>query len=129
MSGLTPKLPMKLDPRQGYTLLTDVKTLASQNFLMLLLTNPGERMMDSNFGVGLKRMLFENFGSSRIVTFEQRLRSQVSRYSPYLQIVAVDYGDSDVDGSLLSISIRIYITPLGTSSNITIESDGNIITS
>ena len=95
---------------------------------MLLLTNPGERIMDSEFGVGLRQLLFENFGSSKVVSFEQRLKKQVERYAPYARILKIDYGDTNQDGSFLSIKITLFIIPLGATSNIPIDSSGNIIT-
>lgn len=129
MAGFAPKLPLKLDAQQGYTLISDLKNLVKQNFLMLLLTNPGERIMDSSFGVGLKRLLFENFGSSNVVNFEQRLTNQVSKYIPYIKISNIDYGNTDQDGSLLSLKISIFIIPLGSSVNFIIQSNGQVITS
>lgn len=127
MSGYVPKLPLKLSSQQGYHMIEDLKGLAKQNFLMLLLTNPGERIMDSNFGIGLKRMLFENFNSNSISDFEDRLRSQVSRYAPYLDIIEVDYENTSEDRNILSVKIRIFIIPLGTSENIIIQSNGELI--
>lgn len=127
MSGLSPRLPLKFEREQGYQLIRDLKGLVRQNFLMLLLTNPGERIMDSDFGVGLRRLLFENFGSSKVVSFEQRLKSQVERYAPYIKILNLDYGNTNQDGSFLSIKITLYIVPLGETVNLTIDSSGNII--
>ena len=59
MAGLTPQLPLARDAINGYTLITDYKTLVRQNFKNLLFTIPGERVMDRDFGIGLKRYLFE----------------------------------------------------------------------
>lgn len=129
MAGYGPKLPLKLGTEQGYTLITDLKTLSKQNFLMLLLTNPGERMMDSNFGVGVRRLLFENYSPILKSNFEQRLRNQIQVYAPYISIRNIDYGNTNIDGSLLSVVITYFIIPLGDSVNLTIESNGNIITS
>jgi phage baseplate assembly protein W len=128
MSGFSPKLPLRFEREQGYELIRDLKGLVRQNFLMLLLTNPGERIMDSEFGVGLRQLLFENFGSSKVVSFEQRLKKQVERYAPYIRILKIDYGDTNQDGSFLSIKITLFIIPLGATSNISIDSSGNIIT-
>lgn len=128
MSGFSPRLPLRFEREQGYELIRDLKGLVRQNFLMLLLTNPGERIMDSNFGVGIRRLLFENFGSSRIVSFEQRLNKQIEIYAPYVRVLSVDYGDTNQDGAFLSIKITLYIIPLGDTDNITIDSSGNIIT-
>lgn len=128
MSGYAPKLPLKLSSEQGYFLISDLKSLSRQNFLMLLLTNPGERIMDGNFGVGIKKLLFENYSAFLKLNFEQRLKSQVSLYTPYINISNISYGNTDIDGSLLSIKITYFIIPLGDYANITIESNGNIIT-
>lgn len=129
MAGFGPKLPLKLSTEQGYTLISDLKTLSKQNFLMLLLTNPGERIMDSNFGIGVRRLLFENYSPLLKTNFEQRLRNQVQVYTPYIKIINVDYGDTSIDGYLLNISISYFIIPLGNSVNLTIQSNGDIISS
>jgi phage baseplate assembly protein W len=129
MSGFAPKLPLKLDAEQGYTLIEDLKSLSKQNFLMLLLTNPGERIMDGNFGVGIKTFLFENFGPLTKSNFEKRLREQIQIYTPYIAILSIDYNNTNIDGSLLYITISYFIVPLGDSVNITIQSNGDIISS
>ena len=129
MAGFAPKLPLKLGTEQGYTLISDLKSLSKQNFLMLLLTNPGERIMDGNFGVGIRRLLFENYSPLLKLNFEQRLKNQIQIYAPYISIRNIDYGDTDIDGSLLNIKITYFIIPLGSSVNLTIESNGNIISS
>ena len=129
MAGFGPKLPLKISTEQGYTLISDLKTLSKQNFLMLLLTNPGERIMDGNFGVGIKRMLFENYSPFLRIDFEQRLKNQVQIYTPYISITSINYGNTNIDGSLLNISISYFIVPLGNSVNLTIQSNGDIISS
>lgn len=128
MAGYTPKLPLRLGSEQGYYLISDLKTLSKQNFLMLLLTNPGERIMDSNFGVGIKRYLFENYSTALRFQFEQRLNSQINLYAPYISIQNISYGNTDIDGGFLHITISYFIIPLGESVNLTIQSDGTIIT-
>ena len=50
--GLSPKLPMSLHPADGYRLTKTYKEMVKQNIKMLILTCPGERMMDPLFGVG-----------------------------------------------------------------------------
>lgn len=127
MAGFIPKLPLKLDTSQGYYMIDDLQTLVKQNFLMLLLTNPGERVMDSNFGVGLRKLLFENYTYQNISTFERRLNSQVSRYAPYIKIMNIDYGQSQEGDNLLSVRIDVFIIPLGNSKTITIQSDGQLL--
>ena len=57
--GLTPKLPLTKDTVNDYLLITDYINLVKQNLKSLLLTNPGERIMDAGFGAGLNQFLFE----------------------------------------------------------------------
>ena len=60
MDGIGPQLPLNKDHRFGlYSLVQSYKEEVKQNFKNLLLTSPGERMMDPDFGVGLRRYLFE----------------------------------------------------------------------
>ena len=73
--GLSPKLPLRLDPSDGYQLTKTYKEMVKQNLKMLILTAPGERMMDPVFGVGLRNFLFEQnnrktYGSIEAITFK-----------------------------------------------------------
>ena len=59
MAGITPHLPLVVDGINGIKLIQDYKDLVKQNLKNLLLTIPGERIMDVDFGVGLRKYLFE----------------------------------------------------------------------
>ena len=59
--GISVQLPLSLDVNDGaYTLNKDIKQSVKQNFKNLILTAPGERIMDPAFGVGIRNYLFEN---------------------------------------------------------------------
>ncbi len=62
MASLAVKLPLTPDSGDGFTMIKGLRALIKQNFKMLLLTIPSERVMEPEFGVGLKRFLFQNFG-------------------------------------------------------------------
>ena len=53
-------LPLELDDGDGFVMLKKIKNLIRQNLKMILLTDPGERVMEPSFGVGMKRFLFQN---------------------------------------------------------------------
>ena len=89
MAGFSPKLPLTLDPDDGYTLTKTLKEVAKQNFKMLVLTNPGERMMDPEFGVGILAYLFENNSKATQGRIDARIREQTSKYLPYIQIESI----------------------------------------
>ena len=124
-SGLTPKIPLTRDGLTGYELVTTHKELVKQNFRNLMYTIPGERVMDANFGVGLMRYLFEMDSPGLYGRISARIRSQIQRYLPYVQVVNItfDAGASDMymDRSSLSVGVEYVIAPLAVTDNISLS--------
>ena len=69
---------------------TDPKVAANFLFQNILLTNPGEKLSDPNFGVGLRSFLFEPQNS--FYNLESIIGDQLSSYALGIQVlnVAVD---------------------------------------
>ena len=66
MYGISPKLPLIVNDLDGhYGLNKTIRQAIKQNFKNLILTSPGERVMDIQFGVGLRNYFFENFTDSQ----------------------------------------------------------------
>ena len=107
MASLAPKLPLTLDSGDGYTSIKSLKVLIKQNFKMLILTNPGERVMDPEFGVGIKQFLFENYQSDVYARIDNTIREQSSTYLPIVQIVSIEFGTGGIEDN--SLGIRIVI--------------------
>ena len=115
MQGYSPKLPLTLDPNDGFRLTKDLKEVTSQNLKMLVLTSPGERVMVPAFGVGLYNFLFELDTQNTHSSIRERITQQVKRYMPFVEIVQIDFGDSavmDPDHNVLALSIKYRIIPL-----------------
>lgn len=53
-----PKLPLEYNGND-FEYISDALENIRQNLKMLLLTNPGEKIMDPQYGVGLRKFLFE----------------------------------------------------------------------
>jgi len=122
MAGLTPKLPLARDAINGYTLITEYKTLVRQNFKNLIFTIPGERVMDRDFGIGLKRYLFELDKPGLYGQISARINSQVSRYLPYIKITDIIFDSAEtneeLDPHFLNVRIEYEILPLQTTDKI-----------
>tara|TARA_E500000331_G_scaffold350481_1_gene395435 strand:+ start:1960 stop:2352 length:393 start_codon:yes stop_codon:yes gene_type:complete len=113
--GYDAALPLVKDPTAGWADLVSAKKAVQQEFKILLLTTPGERVMDPEFGVGLKTYLFENLDRSTLGSIEAKIRKQTSRYLPYIEIreltfsSALDSNSSamitDLDENTISIKI------------------------
>ena len=64
----------------SYTTSDQVKS----NLINVLLTEPGERIYEPNFGVGLKKLLFEN--QIKEDELESSIKDQCSIYVPEIEI-------------------------------------------
>ena len=122
MSGITPLLPLTIDGINGIRLITEYRELVKQNFKNLLLTVPGERVMDADFGVGLEQYLFELDNDMLRGRIKGRIEQQVSKYLPYIRIANISFEsaqeDAVVDANLLSVSVEYIIIPLDALDNL-----------
>ena len=117
MSGYSVKLPLSYDLGDGpYALNKDLASVVKQNLKMLILTNPGERVMDTDFGVGAKSLLFNNINSEENGRIQSKIYEQINKYLPFVVIESINIQDSQIDTSLndnsLSISIQYYVPNL-----------------
>ena len=86
MASLSVKLPLKKSSINGYAMIADFQTLVRQNLKMICLTVPGERVMEPNFGAGIKRFLFSNEFEQIDTQIRQVITEQVERYLPIVFI-------------------------------------------
>jgi len=96
----------------GFESFEDSETVAAvkQNFRALLLTSPGEYVMDASFGVGLRNYLFEPGGLDIPRAIKLNIENQASTYMPYIQINNIDVDLENIDSNVLSIAIEYNIT-------------------
>ena len=128
MPGLSPKLPLVLDKEDGFLLTKNLNEVARQNLKMLVLTSPGEKIMDPNFGVGIYNFLFEQATPAIYDKILSRIHMQVKKYLPYIKIdnISFDSSSSDMleasglDSNYLGIRIHYTVVPMGTSNSLDI---------
>ena len=109
MSSFGVALPLVNDSSDGFRMLKKVKEVIKQNLKMIVLTIPGERVMDPEFGVGIKQYLFENFGHGTFQNIDNAIRTQVSKYLPSISITEISFGESGTDENILGIYISYSI--------------------
>ena len=90
MSTISPKLPLNIDEQDGYVMNKTILEAIKQNVKMLLLTVPGERVMDLDFGVGLKTFLFEFNGAGTYSAIRARINQQIQKYMPFIEINEIE---------------------------------------
>ena len=128
--GISPRLPLAIDGDDGaYALNKTYRSMAAQNLKHLILTAPGEHMMDPELGVGLRRYLFEFNGSDTYSAISSKINQQVQKYLSYIRIDDIKYqipeGNIDLYPHNLSVSIFFTIVPLQMSTALQIDVDNN----
>jgi len=125
MSNYSPSLPLSIDPINGFSNNQTIIEVVQQNLKMLLLTSPGERMMDPNFGVGMRRFLFEQNNSNTHSRIKTRIKKQVADYMSFVEIedviFAFENNDSMMKSNGLLVTIKFYISPVGVQGSLGIQ--------
>jgi len=130
MSGITLKIPVSPSSEDGfYSLTKNVRENTKQAIKMVVLTSPGERIMNPSFGVGIRQYLFEQFSDSLYRTVKGKIIEQVKLYIPYVDIIDVNFLDTnkdtieraDAEANVLAIEIKYAITNLNVFDSLFIE--------
>ena len=104
-----PRLPLDIGTRYAhYDLVDEVAELAKQNLKTIILTSPGERVWNPDFGVGARRALFEHQSKVEIY-LNRKIREQVSKYAPYITIRNISF-ESNEDFNSANIKISFLVT-------------------
>ena len=119
--GFSVKIPLRYDKDDGpYQLTKTLPETVKQNFINLIMTVPGERVMNPDFGVGVHQLLFENEKTEVVETFKERLLEQTKKYLPFVKITNTKV---DLVEHTLNIIITYYISTLGISSSLSLNID------
>jgi len=121
MFGIGARLPLSVDATDGHFAL--VKTLFDeirQNLFHLLMTSPGERIMDIDFGVGMRNFLFEQMLPQTEGIIRDRIESQVKKYLPYVLINHILF-QSDEALNVLGVEISFQVPNLNQEDRIMLD--------
>ena len=84
-----PKFPLKFKEKLGFEDVKDIKELVNFHLTNLLLTNPGEKISDPNYGVGIRQMLFENMTPGLINLWNDKITTGIDDYITYINVSGV----------------------------------------
>lgn len=102
-----PKLPLALDDITYIKNIDTLRELVRQNLKILVLTNQGEKTFDSNFGVGMRKVLFQNESRQLVSDIKSIIISQTERYMPYLRDIDLEIDTSDSQNGASIMNVRI----------------------
>jgi len=113
MASLSIQLPITNNSADGQTMIKTIKKMVNQNLKMLILTNPGERVMEPNFGVGMQQYLFAAPSEGIEGQISQRIRDQVRTYLPNIVLNDLQFGYSQMDENIMGLRIVYSIPAIG----------------
>lgn len=73
---------------------TDLNAI-QQSIMNLLLTNPGEKPFDDNFGAGIYNLLFETISDYDVPEIASEIESQINFYEPRATFVNLQLDQND----------------------------------
>ena len=98
----------------------NTKDQIKSNFINLLLTNKGERILNPEFGSNLKQLLFENITPITEENIKDAIISSANIYLPEIQVVNITL-NNEYDSNTINITIDYILRISGTSEQITIS--------
>lgn len=106
-----PMFPLKKGNNDTFEIYKDIKSQISFFLKNLILTSPGENISDPNYGVGLRRFLFEPNLVSYRDEIQTEIEEQISRYLPYLGIedITITATSQEIDSNYLNVIITYSI--------------------
>ena len=88
----------------------------------LMLTNPGEKPFDPNFGIGIQGMLFELSSPVTKIALMKAIKNKVAYYEPRVILDDVLIPDTDDNNSLV-VSVMFHVIGMNNSSTLNISFD------
>jgi len=96
------------------------KDQIKSNFVNLLLTSIGERVMNPNFGCELKRFVFEGINENNISDLKISINNSISLYIPEITVSSIDV-ISNKDSNLIDITVSYILNISNNADQVTVQ--------
>ena len=105
--------PMRADNNNDFALTKTSLEQAQHNLKNLLLTYPGERVHQPNFGSKLRQLCFEQLDDGLPIRIEEEIKRSVSNWLPYINIIEVQTltSDSDINNIYVTVKYSTILNP------------------
>jgi len=103
----------------------EVSKAVKFNLKNIILTAPGEKLWDISFGVGIRRMIFENISSNILEQYRDIILGQIETYAPYVQVINIDLYQISDNG--VKIDLQYSINKTNIDDILEIEINGDLI--
>jgi phage baseplate assembly protein W len=96
------------------------KDAIKNNLINFILTDPGERYLNINFGAGLKKFLFEQINENNFTLLKDTIQSQIKIYFPNIKLNNINIdGNPDTNEVNVVLNYSIFNTGVTDQAQIT----------
>lgn len=103
-----PRFPFRFNDNKGYENNPSNKETIKFHLTNLFMTSPGERISDRDYGIGIRRFLFEPNVSAITGNIKVLIEDKIREYIPYIEVVNLNVVSFEEENSL-GISLRYKI--------------------
>ena len=115
--GIGWNFPPEVD-NEGSIELTEYEADVQQAILIILGTNPGERVMRPDFGAGLNAFVFEPVNTATMNAIATQVQESLIDWEPRITVLQVNVTPDPTQLNLLNIGINYQIRASNTASNL-----------
>jgi phage baseplate assembly protein W len=116
----TPHFPLQLGDQTLYSEAESTKQVVIFHLTNLILTNPGEKISDPDYGVGIRSYLFENITRGLLNNIAKEIDMAVAKYLGYIDVQDITV-TSPPDTNYVSVKIFFKIPSLDISEELIID--------
>ena len=103
--------PLRAGGNQDFQMTKTSLEQAQHNIRNLILTYPGERVNQPEFGCRLRDLLFEQLDDELPARIEEEVRRSIGQWLPYVNVVTVDTLTEEGDKNKVFVQVK-YTTTL-----------------
>jgi phage baseplate assembly protein W len=116
--GVGWSFPVAADPVSGDVLLAVYEEDVRQAVVLILETNPGERVMRPDFGAGLRALVFEPLNTTTMALVKHRVEQALITWEPRIDVREVSVTADGTTRNRLNIQISYRVRAVNTFYNI-----------
>ena len=107
--GVGWKFPIKID-NNGKFVLSQYEEDIKEAILIILKTEPGERVMEPEFGCGIYEYVFSTINISNLMLMEESVKKALLIYEPRIEVNQVKASPDYQENGLVLISIDYTVS-------------------
>ena len=116
----TPQFPLSLGSNTLFSEADNTKQVVLFHLKNLILTNPGEKISDPDYGVGIRSYLFENITRGVLNNIAKDIDLAIKKYLDYIDVTNITV-TSPPDSNYVSVKVSFEIPSIDISEDLLLE--------